>query len=131
MKKVLAILAFVVSTASAQTMYKMESLPIYDEDGNLYQMREVLDHLPTKQDSIDFDKSVKKYCIEINLANKRRRGVKLYQAVVADVRVSKKGSIAIRPAAKFKSPWYRYYDDKVKIGDTIWISREDAIEPKF
>ena len=61
MKKVLAILAFTVSTASAQTMYKMESPMIYDEDGNQYQMRDVLDHKPTHQDSIEFDKAVKDY----------------------------------------------------------------------
>jgi hypothetical protein len=131
MKKTLAILAFVTSTASAQTMYKMESPPIYDEDGNQYQMRDILDHYPTKQDSIEFNKAVKSYCLQIDRARKLRMGVKQYQAIVSEVRISRNGHVAIKPTTRFKSPWYRYYDPNVKVGDTIWISREDTIEPKF
>ena len=131
MKKALVILAFVTSTASAQTMYKMQSPPIYDSLGNMYQMREVFNHLPTHDDSVEFDKAVKSYCIQIDRALKHRKGVKQYQAIVSEVRVSKNGHIAIKPTTKFKSPWYRYNDPNVKVGDTIWISREDAIEPKF
>ena len=127
MKKLLTILVLATSTASAQTMYKMECIPIYDEDGNLYQMRQVYDHLPTKQDSIDFEKSAKKYMIEIDQAHKASKGIKTYQAVVAEVRVDKKGNVAIRPTSKFRASWYRYYDENVKVGDTIWISKEEAI----
>ena len=131
MKKLITILAIGVSTAHSQTMYKMQSPPIYDSLGNMYQLREVLDHYPTKQDSINFEKAVKSYCIEIDRALKHRRNVKQYRAVVAEVRIGKKGHAAIRPITKFRSPWYRYPDPNVKVGDTIWISREDAIEPKF
>jgi hypothetical protein len=131
MKKVIAILMFVTSTASAQTMYKMQSVPIYDSLGNQYQMRETFDHLPTSQDTIEFNKATMSYCRQIDRALKLRAGVKQYQAVVSEVRISKNGNVAVRPTTKFKSPWYRYSDPNVKVGDTIWISREDAIEPKF
>lgn len=131
MKKLITILAIGISTAHSQTMYKMESPLIYDEDGNQYQMRQVLDHLPTQQDSLEFKKSVNKYLAEINVALKHKRGVKQYKAVVSEVRVFKSGHVAIKPITKFRSPWYRYPDPNVKVGDTIWISREDAIEPKF
>ena len=131
MKKLIAILAIGVSTAHSQTMYKMQSPPIYDEDGQMYQMRQVLDHLPTPQDSADFEKAVRKYLVDINIAFRNRHNVKQYQAVVAEVRINKKGHVAIKPTSRFKSPWYRYPDPNVKVGDTIWISREDAIEPKF
>ena len=130
-KKLLLVLAIGVSSASAQTMYKMESPAIYDEDGQMYQMRQVIDHLPTHDDSVDFEKAVKSYCLQIDRARKLRAGVKQYQAVVAEVRINKKGHVAVRPVTKFRSPWYRYYDTNVKVGDTIWISREDSIEPKF
>ena len=131
MKKLLAILAFAVSSASAQTMYKMESVIIYDSLGNQYQMRQVLDHLPTRQDSVEFDIASKRYVSEISRVHKQNRGEKLYQAIVSEVRIGKNGRVAIRPVSKFRSPWYRYNDANVKVGDTIWISRQDAIEPKF
>jgi len=130
MKKILAILTFTVSTASAQTMYTMQSPPIYDEDGNMYQMRDVMDHLPTHEDSVAFEKAVKKYCIEIDKARKSRLGIKQYEAVIGEVRIDKDGNTVVKPTTKFKSEWYRYYGN-VKVGDTIIISREDAIEPKF
>ena len=60
MKKVITILALVTSTASAQTMYKMQSVPIYDSLGNQYQLREVFDHLPTSQDTIEFNRRLDK-----------------------------------------------------------------------
>jgi len=62
MKKILttAIVTLALINAKSQTMYQMESPLIYDEDGNQYQMRDVLDHKPTHEDSVDFDKAVKK-----------------------------------------------------------------------
>jgi len=131
MEKLLAILLLTVTTASAQTMYKMKSIAIYDSLGNQYQLQQVLDHLPTKEDSITFDNEAKKYVADILRVHKEKRGVRSYQAVVAEVRISKNGHVAIKPITKFRSPWYRYNDPNVKVGDTIWISREDAIEPKF
>ena len=131
MKKLLVLLTLATSSVSAQTMYKMESVIIYDSLGNQYQMRQVLDHLPTKEDSIAFNRDAKKYVAEISRVHKQKRGEKLYQAVVAEVSVSKNGHVSIRPVTKFRSSWYRYNDPNVKVGDTIWISREDAIEPKF
>ena len=131
MKKLITILAIGVSTAHSQTMYKMQSPAIYDEDGQAYQMREVFDHLPTSQDSLDFEKAVKKYLTEINYAFRQRHNLKQYRAVVAEVKIGKNGHAAIKPTTKFKSPWYRYPNPNVKVGDTIWISRQDAIEPKF
>jgi nickel-dependent lactate racemase len=132
MKKILTLALLAISIgASSQKMYTMQSPPIYDQDGTVYQVRQVLDHLPTHNDTLEFDKSIKKYCIEINRANNQKRGVRQYQTIVAEVRISKKGHVAIKPTTRFKSPWYRYYDETVKVGDTIWISREDAIEPRF
>lgn len=131
MKRVLAILALTVSTASAQTMYKMESIPIYDEDGNLYQMRQVIDHLPTHDDTIEFDKSVKEYLVEIYKARRLKMGIKQYEAIVSEVKTDKNNNLVVKPKGKFKSTWYKCYDGSVKVGDTILISREDAIEPKF
>ena len=81
--------------------------------------------------SISFQNEAKRYIADILKAHKHRRGEKLYQAIVSEVRISKNGYVSIRPITKFRSPWYRYNDPNVKVGDTIWISREDAIEPKF
>ena len=132
MKKLLTILLLATTTmVKAQQMYKMESVVIYDSVGNQYQLREVLDHLPTAEDSVRFQRDARKYVAEISRVHKEKRGVKLYQAIVAEVRVNKSGSVSIKPVTKFRSPWYRYNDPNVKVGDTIWISREDAIEPKF
>jgi hypothetical protein len=132
MKKILTLTLLAISTgAFSQTMYKMESIPIYDSLGNQYQMRETFDHLPTSQDTIEFNKATISYCKQIDRALKLRAGARQYQAVVAEVKISKNSHVAIKPTSKFKSPWYRYYDVNVKVGDTIWISREDAIEPRF
>jgi len=132
MKKILTLALLAISIgAFSQTMYKMQSVPIYDSLGNQYQMRETFDHLPTSQDTIEFNKATISYCKQIDRALKLRAGARQYQAVVAEVRISKKGHVAIRPVTKFRSPWYRYHDENVKVGDIIWISREDAIEPKF
>jgi hypothetical protein len=131
MKKLTLLLSIISINASAQTMYKMESLPIYDEDGNVYQMRQVFDHLPTSEDSAIFKKDTKNYMVEIDRARKEKMGNKSYQAIVADVRSDKQGNIVIKPNSKFKSSWYRCWDKEVKIGDTIWISKDDAIVPKF
>jgi hypothetical protein len=132
MKKILttAIVTLALINAKSQTIYKMESPAIFDEDGQMYQMRQVLDHLPTHEDSIDFDKAVKKYCIEIDKARKVRLDIKQYEAVVSEVRIDKNGNTVVKPTVKFKSEWYIHYGD-VKVGDTITITKEDAIEPKF
>jgi hypothetical protein len=132
MKKILstAIVTLALINAKAQTMYKMESPAIFDEDGNMYQMRDVLDHKPTHEDSVAFDKAVKEYIKQIDKARKLRLGIKQYEAVVGEVRIDKDGNTVVKPTAKFKSEWYRYYGN-VKVGDTIVITREDAIEPKF
>ena len=132
MKKILstAIVTLALINAKSQTMYQMESPLIYDEDGNQYQMRDVLDHKPTHEDSVDFDKAVKKYCIEIDKARKVRLDIKQYEAIVGEIRIDKDGNKVFKPTVKFKSEWYRYYGN-VKVGDTITITKEDAIEPKF
>lgn len=132
MKKIVttAAITLILMSAKAQTMYKMESPMIYDEDGNVYQMRDVLDHLPTHQDSIDFDKAVKDYCKQINKNRNLRLGIKQYEAIVGEIRIDKDGNKVFKPTVKFKSEWYRYYGN-VKVGDTITITKEDAIEPKF
>ena len=132
MKKIVTTAAVVLAliNAKSQTMYKMESPFIYDEDGNQYQMRDVLDHKPTHEDSVAFDKAVKKYCIEIDKARKLRLGIKQYEAIVGEVRIDKNGNTVVKPTTKFKSEWYIHYGD-VKVGDTIMITKEDAIEPKF
>ena len=132
MKKIVTTAAVVLAlmSAKAQTMYKMESPAIFDEDGNMYQMRDVLDHKPTHEDSVAFDKAVKKYCIEIDKARKLRLGIKQYEAIVGEVRIDKNGNTVVKPTTKFKSEWYIHYGD-VKVGDTIMITKEDAIEPKF
>lgn len=132
MKKIVTTATVVLAliSAKAQTMYKMESPMIYDEDGNQYQMRNVLDHLPTKQDSIDFDKAVKDYCKQIGKARNLRLGIKTYEAIVSEIRIDKDGNKVFKPTEKYKSEWYRYYGN-IKVGDTITITKEDAIEPKF
>jgi hypothetical protein len=35
--------------------YKMETLPNFDMDGNVYVVKREYDHLPTKEDSINFN----------------------------------------------------------------------------
>lgn len=127
MKKVLPLLLFVVSTASAQTMYKMQSPPIYDKDGTVYQLKQVFDHKPLTRDSINFLKESADYVKSIELYFKNKRGVKSYEAVVADVKVNSDGSVYVKPLNKFRSSWYKYTDANVKVGDTIWISREEAV----
>ena len=132
MKKIITTAAVMLAiiNANAQTMYKMESPLIYDEDGNQYQMRNVLDHLPTKQDSIEFEKAVKDYCKQINKNRNLRLGIKQYEAIVSEIRIDKDGNKVFKPIEKYKSEWYRYYGN-VKVGDVITITKEDAIEPKF
>jgi len=130
MKKLITILAIGISTAHSQTIYKMESPLIYDEDGNQYQMRDVLDHEPTHDDSVAFSKSVKEYLKQIDQARKLSLGIKSYEAIVSEIRIDKDGNKVFKPTVKFKSVWYRYYGN-VKAGDTITITKEDAIDPKF
>ena len=132
MKKIVttAAITLILMSAKAQTMYKMESPLIYDEDGNQYQMRDVLDHKPTHDDSVKFDKAVKEYLKQINQARNLRLGVKQYEATVSEIRIDKDGNKVFKPTEKYKSEWYRYYGD-VKVGDTITITKEDAIVPRF
>lgn len=130
MKRALSILAFFASSAKAQTMYKMESIPVYDSVGNVYQTRQVFDHLPTKEDSVRFEREARSYVAQMTREHRQGRGVVSHKAVVAEVRTHN-GRTMIKPTTKFRSPWYRYFDSNVKVGDTIWISRQDAIEPKF
>ena len=132
MKKIIttAVVMLAIINANAQTMYKMESPMIYDEDGNVYQMRDVLDHKPTHEDSVTFDKAVKDYYKQINKNRNLRLGVKSYEAIVGEIKIDKDGNKVFKPTTKFKSEWYRYYGN-VKVGDTITITKEDAIEPKF
>jgi hypothetical protein len=56
-------LAFGCAAKHKQT-YTLESIPTYDSLGNLYGIRQEYDHIPTHQDSIDFeidsDKAIQK-----------------------------------------------------------------------
>ena len=113
-----------VANANCQSMYKMESLPIYDYDGNLYQLRQVFDHIPTHTDTIEFNRDMNKYIYDLDKAKNKS---KQYKAIVSQVKTYKDQTI-IKPNSKFKSDWYIYYDSNVKVGDTIFISKEDAIK---
>ena len=131
---IIAILILLVANANSQSMYKMEILPIYDEEGNLYQLRQVFDHIPTNADTIEFSKDVKNYMSELNKAKKlieKAQKSKQYKAVVSEIKKDKEGNTVIKPNNKFKSDWYKCYDVNVKIGDTIFISKEEAIIPIF
>lgn len=131
MKKILTLALVTISTgAFSQTMYKMESIPVYDSLGNVYQTRQVFDHLPTREDSIQFQREASSYVAQMTRAHKQGRREVSHRAVVAEVRIHN-GKVVIKPTSKFRSPWYRYFDPSVKVGDTIWISRQDAIEPRF
>jgi hypothetical protein len=48
-------------TSSAQQKYTLYSIPTYDSAGNLYGVQKNFDHLPTKEDSIQFQIESRKY----------------------------------------------------------------------
>jgi hypothetical protein len=48
-----------------------EPLPIYDYDGNLYQLRQVFDHIPTHTDTIEFNRDMKKYIYDLDKAKNK------------------------------------------------------------
>ena len=60
MKKILTTLSILVSlSATAQTtkqVYYLSTLPTYDENGNVYQISQQYDHVPTSDDSSYFKK---------------------------------------------------------------------------
>lgn len=128
MKKLMVILAIGISSASAQTMYKLESVPIYDSLGNQYMIRSVYDHLPTTKDSADFLKESNDYVFTTLRSLKKQEETKLYTVKVAQVRYDKNGNAQIKPTEKFRSEWYKCSDKSVKVGDSILITRKDAVE---
>lgn len=44
-----------------QEKYILYSIPTYDSLGNIYQTQRAFDHIPTKQDSIQFEIESRKY----------------------------------------------------------------------
>lgn len=48
-------------TSSAQEKYILRSIPTYDSVGNLYRTQREFDHLPTKEDSIQFQIESREY----------------------------------------------------------------------
>jgi len=128
MKKLLIILAIGISSASAQTMYKLESVPIYDSLGNQYMIRSVYDHLPTSKDSADFLRESNDYVFTTLNSLKKQEETKLFTIRVAQVRYDKNGNVQIKPSDKFRSEWYRCSDKSVKVGDSVLISRKDAVQ---
>jgi hypothetical protein len=128
MKKILVILAIGVSSASAQTMYKLESIPVYDEEGNVYQMRSVYDHLPTSADSAEFFAASRTYVYTTSKELKKEQGAKFYTIKVGQIKYDTNGNLLVKPTEKFRSEWYRCQDKKVKVGDTILITKDDAVQ---
>lgn len=59
MKKLLFIIvaALMTSFATAQVKdrFELKSIPVYDMDGNVYIVVKSYDHVPTRQDSLDFE----------------------------------------------------------------------------
>lgn len=121
--KQLLILMFVTSSVSAQT-YKLESRPIYDESGQSYQYRQVYGHIPTHNDSIEFKQAANEYTLYINRA--LLGDAIQYTAEVAEIKYIN-GVLAIKPSGKFKSAWYRCNDKSIKVGDSVTITKNDAI----
>lgn len=108
MKKIIATAAitFTLMNVSAQRQVKYDTLEVlmYDSLGNEY-------HFNPPRLII------------------KKHGT--YPVIVADVRINKKGRASIKPCSRRREPWYRYSDANVKIGDTIWVSNNDRIEPRF
>ena len=48
-------------TSSAQEKYILRSIPTYDSLGNLYGTQREFDHIPTKEDSLQFEEDSRKY----------------------------------------------------------------------
>jgi hypothetical protein len=51
------LLLFIVSSASAQnkdSIYRLESLPLYDQDGNMTSYVQDFNHIPTSEDTAAF-----------------------------------------------------------------------------
>ena len=128
MKKLLLILCIGISSASAQTMYKLESIPVYDSLGNVYMMRSVYDHVPTSQDSAEFFAASRTYVYTTSRELKKEQGTKFYTIKVAQIRYDSDGNALVKPTEKFRSEWYRSHNKKVKIGDTILVTRDDATQ---
>ena len=128
MKKLLVILSIGISSASAQTMYKLQSVPIYDSLGNQYMMTSVYDHLPTSKDSADFFKESSEYVFTTKKALRKNETTKGYSVRVAEVKYDKDGNALIRPDTKFRSQWYRCDNKNIKVGDSTLITREQAIQ---
>jgi hypothetical protein len=58
--------------------------------------------------------------------------------VVDDVVYNKRGTASIKPRTNKKGPewwngpsWYRYPNHNIRVGDTVEISMNDRIEPRF
>lgn len=59
LRSAIIILSFVFSKAIAQdkdTIYRLESLPLYDQDGNMSTYSQQFDHIPTSEDTAAFIK---------------------------------------------------------------------------
>lgn len=130
-KKTLTSIAMMIAlngaTAQSRDVYTIRSIPHYDSLGNQTIYQKEYDHVPTKQDSIDFGYRIDVWSVS---KPKRRRGA-FYRVIVADIRRTKHGNAIIKPCANFNTPWFRYPFSDVKIGDTVYITRNEAIEPRF
>ena len=113
--------------AQSRDVYTIRSIPYYDSLGNQTIYQKEYDHVTTKQDSIDFG-----YRIDVwSVSKPRHRRGAFYRVIVADLRRTKRGHVIIKPCANFNTPWFKYPFSDVKIGDTVYITRSEAMEPKF
>lgn len=143
MKKTIALVALVVLNlsifAQVRDTFILTSIPTYDENGNLYGTQKSYDHIPTRQDSLDFRKlsdsvisvtidSVRKAEAMSQTYNKKSNS---YPVFVAAIRYTKNNGVLIKPISNHKVPWYRYYDRKVKVGDLILVSKTDIVKPTY
>lgn len=74
MKKIIIFLLFLSTKSYSQTKdtFELKSFPTYDEYGNYYQVVKRYDHVPTKQDSLDFKKESSISISEMMLEERKR-----------------------------------------------------------
>lgn len=61
----LVILLALSSTAQTKQVYYLSTLPTYDENGNVYQISQQYDHVPTSDDSSYFKKVSRKQMVRL------------------------------------------------------------------
>jgi len=76
MKKIILsiLVTFICFTTYSQSKdtFVLESIPHYDEFGNLYQVTKYYNHIPTRQDSLNFNIEVQKF-VKHNMDSVYRR----------------------------------------------------------